>query len=503
VFSVQHPRLSLDYARAGECPRLLGFLRSTHEDIRKAALASLTRILKAGKASRGLLAPALLPYIKTLDPHTKSFVQESLPFITADLLGDFQYPQVVGLAFVEAECFREAVIPTLQAALRNPQGKAHRDGVVEADILNWFEKFLAESPVPSDIIDFFYASLPLLALSLSAGNNDRRLIAILWHPDDVISKTAVTTLKTIAMGPEDRKESLVKGDLLPSLQSKLVPLYSPPHILEFACFVIPALTVFFARNGECSRLIELLDHHHAPLRAATMAAIKRVLASGIDDRNYLRDAFLPLLRDQSPPAYLLLLVNMALPILTADLVDSNRFADVLNLIVHPNARVRALATPPILKAIHAQSQLRLNLVHSDFMSVLLRLCDSSNADSIDFASEVLPVMAVEFTRGGYTDQIIALLYHREEQIQGAARAAVLTVSKGIVTDQRALMNSHIEIVLLKILEESFPSDEVVDFSVRAIVNMALAFGGSIPHCSFLLGLLSFVFLPSLYRTCSD
>jgi hypothetical protein len=450
---------------------------------------------------RGFLAPCLLPYINNPDEDTQGFVQEALQYVTTDLLENQQYTQVVGLAFNTHSQFREAVIPHLCTALRSPYGKPHRDGVVDAGILDWFDRYLIISPVPPDIVEFFTASIPLLALALSIKNHSRRLIDLLWHPDPSISQSSVITLRTIAQGPEDRKLALVQAELLPLLESNLVPSNSPQHVLEFAYSVIPNLALLFARNGDCPALIGLLECHYVPLRGAAMSALKLILASSNEvDKKEMKEAFLPLLNHPTLPIHILPLVDAYLPGLAADLASTNNLSQLIRLITHSDLRVRILCAPPLIKAIRTQSTVRNQLLQqADFITVLLRLADSPHADSIDFVAECLPPMSVEFIRAGHSEKIIALLHHNLEKIRKAAREGILYAAKCLLADQRALINAGVGNALRNMLESA--SDDVVEFGVKMLLNMSLAFGESSAHCVFLLEFLSYVSVLSSPRSC--
>jgi hypothetical protein len=490
---LQHPKLSLEFARSGECPKLLELLRNSDPEVRNAALVSLRRILQCNKPMRGVLAPCLLPYIKNPDELSEGFVHEALQRVVADLLEDEQYTQAVGLAFVDHKYFRDAVIPTVSAALKGSQSLRHREGVVQAGILDWFEKFLDITPTPTDIVNFFYNSIPLLAIQLSLRGQDRRIIELMWHPTHAVSQTAVLTLRTVASGPDDRKLSLVQAGLLPHLESRMEPSESPQNVLEFACDVIPMLGVLFARNGDCGRLIELLEHHYVPIRAASMSAFNHILASSEGDRNKLRDAVMPLLLGGLPivPSRFPL-IESSLPVLTADLIAGNSLPHVIKLITHNNSRVRILCAPPFLRAIGSQPQIRQNLIQNDFMSTLLQLCSSSQEDSINFAAESLPQLALDLVHAGYADKIIRLLMHDSDPIRESARAAILVVSKGSITEQRVLVSSNIELALATQLQDTHPNEEVIEFIVRFVLNMAMVFGESPDQCEFLLDSLSSV-----------
>ncbi|KZT61383.1 ARM repeat-containing protein [Calocera cornea HHB12733] len=428
------PAFAVQICKSGATNTLVEL--SLHPDITLsgAAMNALRRILHSDRRCRQALQYSLETHLAAPPPKILEFMMEALPVIVNDMMTDNRHGEMLVFLSHENPALRQAVMPVvLQLSQTSASQQKQLAG---CGIMTALSPQLTSARPPEDVIQFCASLLPLIAVYLAEGGFAPQLVDLLGNPPT--RQLAADCLRKVANAGEKGQQALVNADILPRLVQYLATVQDPV-IIGLLSDLLPLICLSCCRRGQSGLIIHLASSMNGTLRSRALAAVRTIVASSPTDRTSLREAYLPQLHLQED--YILDIADVALQPMTKDLLSSGELNHVLELAMHAEPRIRQPCYAPLRDAIRDNQATRQTLVELGFFQILVKFCSSPVKDRVDFASSVIPIMAIDACRAGMVGSILELFVPDEKQVRQALYSSVGQIARGTPADQQMLMDA--------------------------------------------------------------
>jgi hypothetical protein len=249
-------------------------------------------------------------------------------------------------------------------------------------------------PPPKDVKAFLTNILPLMTVPLSFLRQDFQVLRLLRNDDASISELAARSLLAVAGGASDKKRQLAEAGILMDINRELLRNPLHPHIVDFACRIIPPLHIQIVRYyGWRPSFINKHCVTHPRLRKCIKSAIDGL---GHSDWTMLRLKVIPAVTVPSSDLFDEENAIICMPRIMRDIIHPLDLRLLMRLLVHPNARLRQSSQPAFIYAVqwtHNWRPFKNNMIH--FMRLLNELYESLVDHDVEFVAAVLNEMDID------------------------------------------------------------------------------------------------------------
>ncbi|KZO91205.1 ARM repeat-containing protein [Calocera viscosa TUFC12733] len=441
------PAFAVQICKSGATNTLVELCLHPDMSLSGSAMNALRRILHSDRRCRQALQYSLESHLTSPPQKILEFMMEALPVIANDMMTDNRHGEMLVFLSHENPALRQAVMPVV---LQLSQTSAtQQKQLAGCGIMTSLSLQLTSARPPEDVIQFCATLLPSIAVYLAEGGFAPQLVDLLGNLPT--RQLAADSLRKVANAGEKAQQALVSADILPRVVQYL-QTSQDPLIIGLLSDLLPLICLSCCRRGQSGLIIHLASSPNGTLKSRALGAVRTIVASSPSDRAALREAYLPQLHLQED--YILDIADVALQPMTKDLLSSGELSHVLELAMHAEPRIRQPCYGPLRDAIRDNQATRQTLVELGFFQILVKSCSSPVKDRVDFASSVIPLMAVDAGRAGLVGSILELFVPEEKQVRQALYSSLNQIARGTAVDQHMLMDAGFLTTLSMSLQNS-------------------------------------------------